>query len=212
MSELLIVLAIIAVGKIHGQRADVSQVINFQPVPVPALERRPVLHREYSEFRTSRPPLRLYTNAPRPADRDYLKIPNGNDNFNLPPPTVRENQPKRKLYVSSKVPDKISRPLNYSVTMNNTIEQEQDSNDVYVDIIFGHNSNISGDTIYPVVTQNSVGVTSQNNNNVIPVNPNPTNVNKTIPVEVSLDERSSFSGDPCPAGYARVNGQCVKAD
>lgn len=31
----------------------------------------------------------------------------------------------------------------------------------------------------------------------------------TTSIEVTLDDRSSFVGDGCPTGYAKVNGKCV---
>lgn len=201
MSELLI-LALLIVGKIHSQEVVVSEVNNnLRDLRAPAFDRRPVPYQEYMGLRTSRPPLRLYTNPPRPADRDLPQ------KVNLPL-TVRENQPERKLFVSSEIKDKMNRPSYNNNPVNNT---EYYSNDVYEDIYFDNNRTPES-VIKPAITQKTVNMKSVNVTTVKPdfVNANIPN-NRSIP-EISLDERSSFNGDPCPVGFAKINGQCVKAD
>ncbi|KAJ8725200.1 hypothetical protein PYW07_016158 [Mythimna separata] len=263
MSELLIVFALLAVGKIHGQETVVSQVTNHRPLHVPAFDRRPVPYqeREYSEPRTSQPLLRLYTNPPRPAVRDVTQKPNGNSNLNLLPPIVSDNQTKQKLYVSSKisvVPNNMKQPHNnseYSVPVNNagylnlrppTVSDNQSkrklflsskildnikqpytrndseysdpvnnaeyiSNDVYEDITFVNNRT-PGYVVKPAVKKNTVTVKSENVTTVKPALVNSNILNNGSVPEITLDERSSFNGDACPTGFAKVNGVCVKAD
>ncbi|PZC79879.1 hypothetical protein B5X24_HaOG215747 [Helicoverpa armigera] len=205
MSALLIIFATIAVGKIHGQEPVVSQVTNVRPSSVPAFYRRPVYLQEHSAFGTSQPPPRLYTNAPRPADRELPRITSG-INLNLASSTVGQNQPQRKLFVS-KVPNEKNRPLNGTITMNT--EYNVKENDVYEDITFEKNKP-PGSATNPGILQESHNVKIENVTKVKPVNENITN--DGIVPKVSLDERSSFNGNECPVGFVKVNGQCVKAD
>lgn len=213
MSELLIVFALLAVGKIHGQEAVVLQITNLRPLHVPAFDRRPVPYqeREYSDHGTSQPPPRLYTNPPRSDDRDLPQKPNGSGNLNLLALTVNENQLKRKLFVSSKIPEKMNQPLNVSEYSDPVNYTEYLSNDVYEDIRF-ENNRTPGYVVKPAVKKTTVNVKSENVTTSKPafVNTNMSN-NGSVP-GITFDERSSFSGDPCPAGFARVNEKCVKAD
>lgn len=209
MSALLIIFATMAVGKIHGQEPVVSQVTNVRPSSVPAFYRRPVYLQEHSASGTSQPPPRLYTNAPRPADRELPRITSG-INLNLASANVGQNQPQRKLFVSSKVPNEKNRPLNGTITMNNT-EYNVKENDVYEDITFEKNKP-SGSATNPGILQESHNVKIENVTKVKPVYANGNiTINGIVP-KVSLDERSSFNGNECPVGFVKVNGQCVKAD
>ncbi|CAH0669280.1 unnamed protein product [Spodoptera exigua] len=214
MSELVIVFALLAVGKIHGQGAvaAVPPVLYVRPSTVPVYSNRPVSVQEYIGTRTAPPPTRLYTNPPRPADRnpDFTQKVEASGNLNLLLSTVRENQPKRKLFVSSKLPDKMNRPLDENDPLNNTInKKEYLSNDVYEDFNLDKNrtSENAVKPFQPYTPQ------SENVSAVKPVNVDKNYMlDIAILPKVSLDERSSFNGDQCPEGYAKVNGQCVKAD
>lgn len=212
MSELVIVLLLLAVGKIHGQGtiAVVPPVLNIRLSVVPVYSNRPVSVQAYTGTRNSQPPPRLYTNPPRP-DRnpDLPQNVEASGNLNLLLSTVRENQPKRKLIVSSKLPDKMNRPLNENDPLNNAINKNDYlSNDVYKDIDPDKNKTPE----HAVKPQPNIAK-SENVSAVKPVNVD-TNAMPDIAMlpKVSLDERSSFNGDQCPEGYAKVNGQCVKAD
>lgn len=214
MSELVIVFVLLAVGNIHGQGsfAVLPPVLNVRPSSVPVYSNRPVSVREYIGTRTSQPPPRLYTNPPRPADRnpDLPQKVEASGNLNLLLTTVRENQPKRKLFVSTKLPDNMNRPLNENDPLNNTInKKEYLSNDVYEDI--DHDKNRTPERGVKPFQPNTAK--SENVSAVKPVN---VDKNAMLDVamlpKVSLDERSSFNGDQCPEGYAKVNGMCVKAD
>ncbi|KAF9416249.1 hypothetical protein HW555_006323 [Spodoptera exigua] len=125
-------------------------------------------------------------------------------NLNLLLPTVRENQPKRKLFVSSKLPDKMNRPLDENDPLNNTInKKEYLSNDVYEDFNLDKNrtSENAVKPFQPYTPQ------SENVSAVKPVNVDKNYMpDIAILPKVSLDERSSFNGDQCPEGYAKVNG------
>lgn len=187
MTALLIVLALLAVGKIHCRGIDVSQVSNFRP-SVPVTDQR-VPHREYNESRTPQPP-RLYTNAPRPPARQHTQIIDGSDNLNLPQLTVTEKQQKRKLYIN------MNRPLDN--TVNDTFEQKISDN-----LNYNKNIETKGSTLF-TSNPSKVRADSETSNTI-----------KTALIsenEIIVPPRSSFNGDECPKGFVKVQNQCVKAD
>lgn len=194
MSELFVLVTLLAVGKIHGREVDASRVLLIQPVP--ELDHRPVLHRENGRYQTPAPISRLYTNAYRPAD--HSRPASGTDNLNLTP-TVRENEQQR-LFISTKISAKMERPLDKSA-----------------ENIASKPSTVDDDGYF---VRNNVPAPNDNVNLVIPPKNNTSDnvpavqpIHKSIgvPVMVAVDERSSFDGD-CAPGYVRINGECVKKD
>lgn len=198
MSALLIIIAITAVGKIHGQEAVAFTSQAAYPRPLPSRNQRPVLHREYDRHQTTVPTTRLYTNSFRPSDDDTSES-SGNYNINLTPPTVKGYEPRQKLYLSVRVPAEMNRPSERAIDNGSQRNSAEVKNDIKV-----MKSKLKNDNLNLVTPSNE---TSKNATNV-----KLKDKSNEIPVVVDLDERSSFSGDPCPPGFVRVNNECVKTD
>lgn len=203
MSELLIVLALTAVGKIHGQGADASQVLHLNPLPV--IDHRPVPYFKQERFHTPAPTPRLYTNAYRPIvhenSHDY-----GSDNIDFTPTTVRLTEVKRKLFVSARIPAEMHRPSENIETTSSRSRYHsaelKNENNVEEDRVLTSNDNVN----FVVPPE----ITNKPNKNVTTEKPR-TNLDQ-MPLVVDVDERSSFDGNMCPPGSVRIKDVCVQKD
>ncbi|CAB3237323.1 unnamed protein product [Arctia plantaginis] len=203
MSELLIVLALTAVGKIHGQGAVASQVLQLKPLPV--IDHQPVSYFEQQRFQTPTATPRLYTNAFRPTVHENSQD-NGSDNIDFTPTTVRGTEPKRRLFTSVRVPAEMYRPSEITETASSRSRYHsadiKKENNVKEDRVLTSNDNVNY-VVPPEITNNP-------NKNVTTVT-HKINPDK-IPSVVDVDERSSFDGDMCPPGSVRIKGVCVQKD
>lgn len=215
MMRLLIILSLLAIGKIHGQEVFIPQLINVQFLSPQAQlysdhHRRPIIitpdqNWQIDTIQTARsqnPMQRAAYTARFPSTQS-------DSGFNLHLQAAKEDTPKRSF--STQTLEKMSQPSespsnasagNTRRNNSDVISKENDPKPVFK----SKPSQVTSTNEKPIVLppMDVTGVNPATNETSQSVNKNGT--------KVTVDERSSFDGDNCPTGYVKVNGKCVEAD
>ncbi|KAM3968230.1 uncharacterized protein ACR2FA_006913 [Aphomia sociella] len=214
MNRLLIALCFLAAGKTDTWNPVVSYIVLRQ-------------NSQLSDFaaaprQIAREQLRLSPLLPRPFQNSAPNVYPRREHQNVEgdisglsvQPTVREYQPKGQLFISRVVTEKIEQPFYKNSKMDQKGKTtEQNYTSMEDKIFFPEN--------IPVTTSRIPAFTS---NDTVPNFTERERDTTRKPIEgvngtafntteiTSVDDRASFDGDPCPAGYVRVDGKCVEKD
>ncbi|XP_059051346.1 uncharacterized protein LOC131846135 [Achroia grisella] len=126
--------------------------------------------------------------------------------------TVREHQ--SKLYISRVVEEKMNRPF-FTNSNNKPNNKEQTSRSMNDQIHFPIDEPPKPDRTLDVSTPNEdvAAYLTERESEVTTLRPVEAITNSgPNTTEISVDDRASFDGDPCPAGFVKVNGKCVEKD
>lgn len=199
MVGIVIALCLFTVGKIHSQDTVVSLTVEtrrpFSPIP----------HRDPSQH-LQPPSSRLFHNCGKLTNCQADNPRGENTNFVDHPPshTGKINQARPQLFMSRIVPEKMDKPL---IKNSSNPNATMHGRDVLEKIDSAEKKPAGEDDLTPAsVSQN---VTP---NSTIEVTQKSITATVAIPVNVTLDERSSFDGDQCPTGYVKIDGKCVEKD
>ncbi|KAJ0179528.1 hypothetical protein K1T71_005240 [Dendrolimus kikuchii] len=189
---LIIWLCSSVVGKIHGQEAVVSYVINAQSARISPLDRRPAVIQDINRQLQSSAPTRVIEILVQPAEVELYRPQSFHGNgFNLPQSTVRPNQAQRTQSVSQKITESMEATNNSSIAHNSSTIGD---NSVIKNMELNKdkpNMKLTRPDSLPLPTGNGTTVTSKKSA-----------IAKDLPpANVTLDERSSFTGDACPTGF-----------
>lgn len=207
MFVLLIALCVMPLGNISAQQVVFTQIVNTQAIPIVSTSPRDINRRSQASIPS------WYQ---RSMMINQLRSNGSEDRRNLPPTTVRNNQPSREVFVPQRDAATIP-PTQPTVTEKNAPANStapQNVSDVYDSVNFENpaTSSAAETTTASSEPENRPDRLSSPSGPVEPVDPGAQP--KADEVTPSLDQRGAFDGDKCPTGYVRVNGstECVQPD
>ncbi|XP_052758782.1 uncharacterized protein LOC128202449 [Galleria mellonella] len=210
MIGLLIALCLPVVGKTDTWNPVVSYIVLTRNSQLSDFDGAP--RRVPNEQLQLSPPQPFHNSAPITNHRPEYQSAEDDGPDHPAHLAVIEHQTKGQLFLSRVVTEKMSQPL-YTNTNKPVVNKEEQNNSKVDDQIHfpedkpvnPDRTQTSSEGTVPYFTERESGSTTLKPIDIIlSSGPNAT--------EISVDDRASFDGDPCPAGQIKVNGKCVDKD